>query len=167
MTEKAKRISPPVDMDAHNAALKRGEGATDPKPEEVSSKELSTKEIAEKLGTDPRTLRKFLRSKQSGVEAVGQGKRYTISQRSVKSLATKFEKWSKEAKPEQEPLPPEAETEEEELEIIQEMEEIESMKTSDPLESKTVRELQEMAKEAELTGYSSLKKSELIAALRF
>jgi hypothetical protein len=37
---------------------------------------FSAKQVANRIGTDPKTLRKFLRSPSSPYEAVGQGKRY-------------------------------------------------------------------------------------------
>lgn len=56
---------------------------------------LSAKEAAAELGTDARTLRKFLRSKaQDVVEPVGQGKRYALTKGDVKKLKKKFEQWS-------------------------------------------------------------------------
>lgn len=56
---------------------------------------LSAKEAAQELGTDARTLRKFLRSKaQDVIEPVGQGKRYSISRSEVKKLKKAFLAWS-------------------------------------------------------------------------
>ena len=58
---------------------------------------LSAKEAANKLGTDARTLRKFLR-KRSGV--IGQGNRWAIEPKELKKLRKEFEKWQAEgAKP--------------------------------------------------------------------
>lgn len=54
---------------------------------------LTTAEVAASLNTDPRTLRKFLRSNDSGIESVGKGKRYSITAAQVRSLRSKFTKW--------------------------------------------------------------------------
>lgn len=61
---------------------------------------LTVKEVAEQLGTDPRTLRKFLRSEvkeaggQIGEDTPGKGGRYSIESRSVKGLAKRFGAWT-------------------------------------------------------------------------
>jgi predicted transcriptional regulator len=56
---------------------------------------LSAKELAEKLGTDGRTVRKFLRSdaKKHGTETPGKGGRYQIKAGQVKSLQKRFDAW--------------------------------------------------------------------------
>lgn len=51
---------------------------------------LTTKAVAEKLGTDPKTLRVFLRSMSQGV---GSGSRYTFTAKDVAPLKAKFTKW--------------------------------------------------------------------------
>lgn len=53
---------------------------------------LSAKEAATLIGTDARTLRKFLRS-QHGL--VGQGQRWAISSDDIPALKDKFEAWHK------------------------------------------------------------------------
>lgn len=53
---------------------------------------LSAKEVALKLDTTPRTLRKFLRS-DSKVTSPGKGGRYAITAREVPSLKTRFNAW--------------------------------------------------------------------------
>ena len=50
----------------------------------------SAKEVARALGTDARTLRKFLRSSDSPFEAVGQGGRYNFDDEDVKLLERAF-----------------------------------------------------------------------------
>jgi hypothetical protein len=61
---------------------------------------LTTKEISEKLGTEPRTLRKFLRAEavekggKIGEDTPGKGGRYSLEQREFKALQKRFEKWS-------------------------------------------------------------------------
>lgn len=53
------------------------------------------KEIAGRFGTDPRTLRKFLRSdaKANGTETPGKGSRWAIEARTLKSLQKRFNAW--------------------------------------------------------------------------
>jgi CO/xanthine dehydrogenase Mo-binding subunit len=53
---------------------------------------ITTAELATELDTDPRTLRKFLRSEGSGV---GKGSRYALpgTKREINALAKKFAKW--------------------------------------------------------------------------
>lgn len=55
---------------------------------------MTTSEVAEQLGTDPKTLRKFFRSDQCSIEPVGQGKRYAITKSDIKELKTAFGAWS-------------------------------------------------------------------------
>ncbi len=54
---------------------------------------LSAKEAAIALGTDARTLRKFLRSSASPFEPVGQGSRYTFDEKEMKRLKKSFTAW--------------------------------------------------------------------------
>lgn len=60
---------------------------TDPKPETISPKEL-----AAELGTDPKTVRKFLRSLSS--ERPGKGGRWAISTADLEAIRSRFEGWS-------------------------------------------------------------------------
>lgn len=56
---------------------------------------LTVKEAAAKIGTDPRSLRKFLRSdaNDTACRPVGKGARYAIEARVMRSLTKKFEAW--------------------------------------------------------------------------
>jgi hypothetical protein len=63
----------------------------DTKRGEVIHMALSTKEVAAELETTPRTLRKFLRSAGLGV---GQGSRYSIEKREIRSLTKRFAAWN-------------------------------------------------------------------------
>lgn len=54
---------------------------------------LDTAKVASELGTDARTLRKFLRSDASPLEAVGQGARYAITDADLPELKEKFDAW--------------------------------------------------------------------------
>lgn len=51
---------------------------------------LTTKAIAEKIGTDPKTLRVFLRATSEGV---GSGSRYAFTSKDIAPLKAKFTKW--------------------------------------------------------------------------
>jgi hypothetical protein len=55
---------------------------------------LTSKEVAEELGTDAKTLRKFLRSDASGIDGVGQGNRYSIPRAKVRQLAKAYKTWT-------------------------------------------------------------------------
>lgn len=54
---------------------------------------LTTRQVAEKLDTDPRVLRRFLRSETSGRDKVGKGKRYEFSAPQIPALKKKFAAW--------------------------------------------------------------------------
>lgn len=54
---------------------------------------MSTKEVAEELGTDQKTLRKFFRSEDSPVERVGQGNRYAVTRAELKRISKAFSVW--------------------------------------------------------------------------
>lgn len=58
-----------------------------------TAKTLTTADVAKKVGTDPRTLRMFLRSDASTVEAVGKGSRYRIKSTQVTKLKKEFQEW--------------------------------------------------------------------------
>lgn len=51
---------------------------------------LTTKTVAERLGTDPKTLRVFLRATSQGV---GSGSRYAFTAKDVTPLKAKFTTW--------------------------------------------------------------------------
>lgn len=56
---------------------------------------VTPKEFALKVGSDPRTVRKFLRSqaRENGTETPGKGSRWEIDSRSVRSLQKRFQLW--------------------------------------------------------------------------
>lgn len=60
--------------------------------------QFSTAEVAAKFSTDPRTLRKFLRadarSKDNADSLPGKGARYAIEGKDLKSLQSRFTKWT-------------------------------------------------------------------------
>ncbi|MGU3651199.1 hypothetical protein [Mycolicibacterium sp. A43C] len=53
---------------------------------------LTTREVADKVGTDPKTLRVFLRASKD-YEAVGSGSRYAFTARDVAPMKARFAKW--------------------------------------------------------------------------
>lgn len=67
-------------------------GQTPPrqKGKHMPAQKLSAKEAAKELGTDARSLRKFLRSDASPIDPVGQGKRYEFSKGDVAKLKKVF-----------------------------------------------------------------------------
>ncbi len=64
--------------------------------EMISMAQFTTTEVAEKFGTTPRTLRKFLRSDAKAREATtpGKGSRYAIEGKELKGLQGRFNKWT-------------------------------------------------------------------------
>lgn len=65
---------------------------------ESTSKTFGAKQVASRIGTDPKTFRKFLRSSASPVQAVGQGKRYDFPESELPKLAQAFKKWQDSSK---------------------------------------------------------------------
>lgn len=61
--------------------------------DETAESTYTAKQLARKLNTDPKTLRKFLRSKESPIEAVGQGGRYEFDADAAKLIAKGFKGW--------------------------------------------------------------------------
>lgn len=59
--------------------------------------QITAKELAVACDTDPRTVRKFLRSHLD--ETPGKGSRYGIEKRQVKSLTKAFHAWDAARKP--------------------------------------------------------------------
>lgn len=62
---------------------------------------ITAKELAAKLDTDPRTVRKFLRSHLD--ETPGKGSRYAIEGKQVASLKKAFRVWDENRRPAPEP----------------------------------------------------------------
>lgn len=56
---------------------------------------MTTREAAEKVGTDPKVLRMFLRA-STDYEAVGSGSRYSFTAKEIPTLKSRFVKWEKE-----------------------------------------------------------------------
>lgn len=55
---------------------------------------LTTTEVADELDTDPKTLRKFLRSHLPKETLPGQGKRYSFTTKDVPGLKKAFAAWA-------------------------------------------------------------------------
>ena len=65
---------------------------------------ITPKEFAAKVGSDGRTVRKFLRSEQGLNDRVGKGQRWAIESKQVASLTKRFNRWveAKQPKPDDE-----------------------------------------------------------------
>lgn len=83
----------------HRAAI---DAADEPTEERVmhpaESKTFGAKQVATRIGTDAKTFRKFLRSSNSPVQAVGQGKRYDFPESELPRLAKAFKSWQENSK---------------------------------------------------------------------
>lgn len=60
---------------------------------------FSAKQVANRIGTDAKTLRKFLRSSASPYEAVGQGGRYEFPKDELAAIKRSFVKWQTTKRP--------------------------------------------------------------------
>lgn len=60
---------------------------------------MNSHEVAEALGTTPKTLRAFLRSPSSTFRAVGSGARYEFTEADLPTLKKKFAEWNGSGKP--------------------------------------------------------------------
>jgi hypothetical protein len=58
----------------------------------------TAKQVATRCGTDPKTMRKFFRSKHSTVEAVGQGGRYEFDAKDLPRIKKEFDAWTARAR---------------------------------------------------------------------
>lgn len=65
-----------------------------PAPPEPSGETLTAKQVATRIGTDAKTLRKFFRSSNSTVEAVGQGGRYEFAKEDLEKIRSEFIGWN-------------------------------------------------------------------------
>lgn len=55
---------------------------------------MTTAQVADEVGTDPKRLRRFLRSNSSPVAPAGQGHRYSIERKDLKAIKAKFQEWA-------------------------------------------------------------------------
>lgn len=63
-------------------------------PAAVPVQPLTSREVAELVGTDPKTLRRFLRDPKSTFVAAGQGGRYSFVKKDIAGLKKRFTAWS-------------------------------------------------------------------------
>lgn len=56
---------------------------------------MNTRTVAALIGTEPATLRKFLRDPSSTFRAVGSGARYEFEESDIPTLKRKFTEWAK------------------------------------------------------------------------
>lgn len=83
----------------------------------TATEKFSAKEAAIQLGTDARTLRKFIRSSDD-FDAVGQGNRYEFTSKEIKALKKKFDAWNgKKSKPAEKPSKKETKVLDDEVEV--------------------------------------------------
>jgi len=54
---------------------------------------VNAQQAAEKIGTDAKTLRRFIRSPKSTFRAVGSGGRYEFDEKDIPTLRKKFNEW--------------------------------------------------------------------------
>ena len=59
----------------------------------IMAKTITPAELAQKLNTDPKTARKFLRSPEGLDRKVGKGHRWAIEASDVRGLKARFGKW--------------------------------------------------------------------------
>lgn len=78
------------DVDELEVLTEGDDEVTDDEPEIEEG--LSAKEAAQRIGTDARSLRKFLRSKRG---LVGQGKRWTLDPAEIPQLKADFDEYSR------------------------------------------------------------------------
>lgn len=60
----------------------------------VDDKTYSAKQVATRIGTDAKQLRKFFRDPNSGYKAVGQGGRYDFPEAEIIKIKTAFDAWN-------------------------------------------------------------------------
>lgn len=63
-------------------------------PPEPKGDTLTAKQVATRIGTDAKTLRKFFRSPASTIEPCGQGGRYEFAKEDMAQIKAEFEKWN-------------------------------------------------------------------------
>lgn len=61
----------------------------------VEEKTYGAKQVASRIGTDAKTLRKFFRAKASPYDGVGQGRRYDFPQSMLPQIKKEFEEWQR------------------------------------------------------------------------
>lgn len=94
-------LTPPTQSDKMTSSNRRGAPPPTEESENIqmaTTEKLSAKQAAIEIGTDARTLRKFLRSDSSTFEPCGQGNRYEFTAKQLKKLQREFDAWGSKAK---------------------------------------------------------------------
>lgn len=126
--------------------------------EQAEEKTFSAKQVATRIGTDAKSLRKFFRTHSSLVEAVGQGGRYDFAADDIPRIEEEFKAWKKNAgrrgtKKEVAPTPEEVEEAEEQFEDLDDAEpdedELENLGEPDPEELEDIDDLMEVLDDEE------------------
>jgi hypothetical protein len=66
---------------------------------------VDSRAVADALGTDPKTLRRFLRSDASSVTPVGSGGRYEFAEEDMLTMHAEFAEWMAGSAPKPQPTP--------------------------------------------------------------
>ena len=101
LTEEQKTEEQEVDMpkEMSNAAAERAAAQAALRNGDLKERDTYTaKQVAARLGTDAKTMRKFFRSSHSTVEPVGQGGRYEFEARDMPKIKKEFAAWRKKAR---------------------------------------------------------------------
>lgn len=125
----------------------------------MPAEKLSAKDAAKALGTDARTLRKFIRSDSCDFEPVGQGSRYEFTKGDLGKLKKQFLAWGggkstetttkgKKTEPKKEPKQLRKATGKAEVPEIEGVEEIEL----DDLDDPTIEDLEEAVEDGDFTA---------------
>lgn len=85
---------PRIKIVAETGDTPKTKAAAKTAPPEPSGETLTAKQVATRIGTDAKTLRKFFRSPASTTEAVGQGGRYEFAKDDLPQIKEEFEKWN-------------------------------------------------------------------------
>lgn len=96
LEDSADEVDSPDEADEDGLELEEDDDEVDdkPAPPEPSGETLTAKQVATRIGTDAKTLRKFFRSSNSTVEAVGQGGRYEFAKEDLEKIRSEFTNWN-------------------------------------------------------------------------
>lgn len=161
MTATAKKLDRPTEVSTETEVTREVEKAGgDPL--------LTTREVAEELGTDPRTLRKFLRD-DSTIENAGKGNRYEFRRNQLKSLKKGFAAWGKARQAEAKAKAEKATQVHADAKMKLDAPESTTPKLDalarEELEGMTVKQLRELAADREVEVAAKAKKVEVIDAI--
>lgn len=85
---------PRIKIVAETGDTPKTKAAAKTAPPEPSGETLTAKQVATRIGTDAKTLRKFFRSPASTTQAVGQGGRYEFAKEDLPKIQEEFAKWN-------------------------------------------------------------------------